>query len=190
MSAALAAVRGPLAQLLTGATRAEKGLKAALEKATKQALKNQAKLQKAKDAEVSQGVPLFDQGAACASAIPYYKMSDFSKADQAQPDLAKPFIVHIDEWVAEAMQEQSGTRQRVDAFRLSFDKVRAQQEGSRASKALTEVAADQQAEFDLEDKLQTVLQGVKGFLSRNEVESVVKAPDSTWRELAPRTACK
>ena len=124
MSAALAAVRGPLAQLLTGATCAEKGLKTALDKANKRQEPGQGG--ESQQCRGFAGCALFDQGAACASAIPFYKMSDFSKADPAQPDLAKPFIVHIDEWVAEAMQEQGGTRQCVDAFRLSFDKVRAQ----------------------------------------------------------------
>ena len=104
----------------------------------KVAAQRHAKAQKALAANASQGLAIFDQGVENASAIPVVKADALGQGDNA-PDMSKPFIVRIDEWVAEINQESSVTRQNVDAFKVMSDTLRAQAKGSRASKLMKEL---------------------------------------------------
>ena len=173
MSAALAAVREPISQLLAGALRAEKSLKVALDKAKKQAEQKQAKAQKALAANASQGLAIFDQGVANASAIPVFKADALGQGDNV-PDLSKPFIVHIDEWVAEINQEMSVTRQKVDAFKVMFDTLRAQHKGSRASKLMKDLLSDKEAEVDFEAKVYALLKHVSGLVETSKLSKDIQ----------------
>ena len=71
MTAEIAAIRSPLAQLLAATTRAQKSVKSAVDQLAKREAKQQAAASKAKKADEANNAtnPLFDQGAAAAKAI-------------------------------------------------------------------------------------------------------------------------
>ncbi|CAE7356515.1 unnamed protein product [Symbiodinium sp. CCMP2592] len=173
VSAALAAVREPISQLLAGALRAEKSLKTALTQQQKVAAQKHAKAQKALAANTSQGLAIFDQGVANASAIPVFKADALGQGDNV-PDLSKPFLVHIDEWVAEINQESSVTRQKVDAFKVMFDTLRAQAKGGRASKLMKELLSDKEAEVDFEAKVNALLKNVSGLVKTSKLSKPIQ----------------
>ena len=152
VSEKLGTIRAPINQLLAGALRAEKALKASVDKAKKLSEKASAKAMKAKVAEPSTAtLPLFDQGINHATPILQHKLADLTKAESpAEPDLSRPFIVRVEDWVASALQEKTALRVAVDDFKTQFDLMRAQQKGSRASKALDLDAADVRFDFGLE----------------------------------------
>ncbi|CAE7880224.1 unnamed protein product, partial [Symbiodinium necroappetens] len=152
VSEKLGAIRAPISQLLAGALRAEKALKASVEKAKKMTEKASAKALKAKAADPPTAtLPLFDQGITHATPILQHKLGDLIKAENPTAlDLTRPFIVRVEDWVASALQEKTALRVAVDDFKTQFDLMRAQQKGSRASKALNLDAAAVGFDFGLE----------------------------------------
>ena len=152
VSEKLGAIRAPISQLLAGALRAEKALKASVEKAKKMTEKASAKALKAKAADPPTAtLPLFDQGITHATPILQHKLGDLTKAENPTAlDLTRPFILRVEDWVASALQEKTALRVAVDDFKTQFDLMRAQQKGSRGSKALNLDPADVRFDFGLE----------------------------------------
>lgn len=134
MTQKISDVRMPIAELLSTALRAEKAIKAGIDRAKKAAEKKQKDEQKAaKATEAAGAIALYDQGVAMATAIPQVNLKDVASNGQ---DLACPFIVKANDWVSAAMKEQSPLRLEINNFCVSFDDMRSKQKGARASKAV------------------------------------------------------
>eukprot|EP00913_Durusdinium_trenchii_P033194 g31076.t1 len=138
VSQQISAARAPITQLLSQANRVEKSLKTGLDKFKKTNEKKAAEMQKAKEAEPAGSLVMFDQGAALATQFQHYKVADITKdEDPVLPNFSRPFIIQVNEWSSDAMKEGSPMRIAVDEFGTSFDSMRGQQKGCRASKAIT-----------------------------------------------------
>lgn len=132
MSQKISEVRSPIAELLSTALRAEKAIKAGIDRAKKAAAKKEQDEQKARKATEQAGViALYDEGVAMATPIPAVDL-----AARGDLDLARPFIVKANDWVSRATKEQSPMGLEISNFATSFDAMRAKQKGARASKAV------------------------------------------------------
>ena len=134
-----------------------------------------SKAQKAKAAaENSATIPLFEQGVIASRGITSHSFEALTKLDQPTvPDLTRPFILHKDEWCSSAKQEQSDLRVALDEFTASFDVVRAQQRGARASKT---VGLDRaKTPFDFGGEAQKLFKGSsQGIISEHQLPDAVK----------------
>ena len=118
-------------QLLSATGRAEKFLKSAIENLKKAEQKQAAEARKPKKPD-HDSISLFDQGIEKASQIPRHAAGSVI----AKADVARPFILEVNAWVGELLQEGSGPRAQVDNFKTAFDVARGKQKGVRLSKAL------------------------------------------------------
>ena len=72
-----------------------------------------------------------------------HSLEALAKLDRPMvPNLTRPFIVRNDAWCSSAKQDQSALRVALDEFEASFDVVRTQQHGARASKTVRFGPAD------------------------------------------------
>lgn len=135
MTAEIAAIRSPLAQLLAATTRAQKSVKSAVDQLAKREAKQQAAASKAKKADEANNAtnPLFDQGAAAAKAIPRV-----APGPGVTLEVSKPFCVSAATWVSDFMGDGKSSRKEVDGFKDGFDAARAKSKGTRISKAFAE----------------------------------------------------
>ncbi|CAK9074303.1 Putative WD repeat-containing protein C25H1.08c [Durusdinium trenchii] len=135
VTAEIAAIRSPLAQLLAATTRAQKSVKSAVDQLAKREAKQQAAASKAKKADEANNAtnPLFDQGAAAAKAIPRV-----APGPGVTLEVSKPFCVSAATWVSDFMGDGKSSRKEVDGFKDGFDAARAKSKGTRISKAFAE----------------------------------------------------
>lgn len=149
MTEAVAAVRGPIGQLLAAATRAEKSLKSGMDRAKKLADKKAADQRKGSPGEAPNSVALFDQGASGATEIPRLDLAACLRPDSpVVADLSRPFVVQVNDWCSAAQKEASPSRLQIDEFKTSFDSMRQQQKGARGSKPM-ENGAGRSGDFNL-----------------------------------------
>ena len=80
-----------------------------------------------------------------------HSLEAFAKLGQPTvPGLTRPFIARNDDWCSSAKQDQSALRVALGEFEASFDVVRAQQRGARASKTVRLDPAKTPFDFGLE----------------------------------------
>ncbi|CAE7317742.1 unnamed protein product, partial [Symbiodinium sp. CCMP2592] len=164
VTASITTLRAPIAELLSLTARAEKFLKSAIESLKKQEQKKLAEARKPKKVE-NPTVALFDTGAEKAESIPRRSPDEVLQ----QRDLARPFILRLDEAVSHAMKELSGTRVQIDQFQESFDQARAKQKGIRMSKAM-EMGGDQ-SRAELMNKVAEIFKSTQGMVPRKTMST-------------------
>ncbi|CAE7285935.1 unnamed protein product [Symbiodinium sp. CCMP2456] len=134
VSTMLTDYKAPLQQLLQGATKAERSIKAAREQLKRASAKQAAQESKKgqANAKASESPALFDQGVAAAKQIQIFEPGDIGSG---KIDFKIPFIVRAASIVKDV---SAGVESEHDGFKTSFNIGRANSKGMRASKQISE----------------------------------------------------